>query len=274
MIELKPHQFSTVFPMFSQTHYGGLVAGTLEGGHPGRVFVDNVEKPQVGLVCTKVGYYFLAGDHRCSDASQSLSQLVRDELAPQQIKCLDDPQILIFFHQSGWKEPLLQAFADLKPIVINKKRMVLENNAEENTKNWRKQIPEGMRILPVTIELLEQHPEEARVIELFWGSLKQFEESSLGYWLLDGDIIASSCEAVFVGAREAEISISTPLGYRRRGLARITGSALIETCRKRGLNPIWGCWPENLPSVALARSLGFIDDKEQEIVFFEYHPTD
>jgi RimJ/RimL family protein N-acetyltransferase len=274
MIELKLHQFSKLIPLFSQTHYGGLAAGTLEGGHPGRVFVDNVEHPQVGLVCTKVGYYFLAGDHRCTDAIPSISQLVRDELAPQQIKHLHDPQFLIFYDPAGWNEPLLQVFADLKPIIIHKKRMALGDRAYESMKNWRQQIPEGMHLLPVTTELIEKHPEEAKNIQLFWGSPKRFEEKSLGFWLLDGDGIASSCEAVFIGAEEAEISISTSLEYRRRGLARITASAFIETCWERGLAPIWGCWPENQPSVALAHSLGFVDDQEQKIVFIEFHPTD
>ncbi|MBE0696446.1 MAG: GNAT family N-acetyltransferase, partial [Anaerolineaceae bacterium] len=172
MIELKLDKFSTAFPLFSQTHYGGLVAGTLEGGHSGRVFVDDPAHPQVGLVCTKVGYYFLAGDIRRKDASQTISQLFRNELAPQQIKRLDDAQILVFYNPPGWKEPLLQAFIDLKPTIIHKKRMVLGDSALEAVKKWRDQIPEGMHMVPVTMELLEQHPEEAGSKQLFWDSLK------------------------------------------------------------------------------------------------------
>ncbi len=81
---------------------------------------------------------------------------------------------------------------------------------------------------PVSLELLEQHPEEASALKQFWGSPSRFVEKSLGFWLMEGNSIACSCEAVFIGKGEAEISIATPLGYRRRGLAQLTASAFIE----------------------------------------------
>ena len=120
MIELTAEHFSSIRPLFEQTNFGVLAAETLEGGHPGRAFVDNRDYPQAGLVCTEVGYYFLSG--RCD------------------VKCL----------------------------------------------------------------------------------------------------------------------------------AHLTANALIEACLERGLEPIWGCWPENQPSVSLAHNLGFQDDTEQDF-FFEYY---
>lgn len=272
MIEITPKHFLSLQAIYSQTHFGVLSAGTLEGGHPGRVFVDNLRKPASALVSTRVGYYFLAGNPDNQEVLASIHKLFCEDLGVKQIKALDDPQILLFYEPIGWKTKLLELFIEYKPRTIYKKRMVLSEGYIENylSRKWQDQIPEGIRLVPITAELLSLHPVKAETIKLFWGTIPRFLKKSLGFWLMVGETIASSCEAVFIGAGEAEISISTMLEFRRRGLARLAASAFITTCLECGLTPIWGCWPENQPSVALAKSLGFQDDIEQEICFFEF----
>ncbi len=128
MIELTLKQFSVVLPMFAHTNYGVLAAGTLEGGHPGRVFADNFAHPASALVCTKVGYYFLAGSPEPGEVLPSINKLFRQELAPVQYKKSEDPQILLFYDPGEWKEPLFQTFQDLTPRRIHKNRMVLQQS--------------------------------------------------------------------------------------------------------------------------------------------------
>lgn len=275
MIELKKDQFDRAAPLFRPTHFGALVAGTLEGGHPGRVFVDDPSTPCLALVCTRVGYYFLAGEPQrfadCShsDLSQQLCSLFQQELAPAQMTLTGDPQILIFYDPPVLKDTLFTIFQEQEPIAIYKKRMKLNPGALAALGGWKEKVPAGFDLVQVTPSLLEKHPEKMGEVLLFWDSNEAFCEKSLGVWLMDGDTIASSCEAVFAGAGELEISIATALGYRRKGLARLAGSAFIDTCQARGLQPVWGCWPENEPSVALAYDLGFQDDVDQPVCFFE-----
>lgn len=275
MIELTLKQYSALLPLFLNTNYGVLAVGTLEGNHPGNVFADDLTLPANALVCTKVGYYFLAGNPDQAETLHSINELFRQKLAPEQYNKMKDPQILLFYEPGEWKATLFQTFRDFNPSHIQKKRMVLpQRPVSEYAPDWRSHIPQGMRMAPICLELLEQHPEESNTLKLFWGSPRRFVEKSLGFWLMQGDSIACSCEGVFIGKGEVEISIATPLGYRRRGFAQLTASAFIEACFERSLKPIWGCWPENLPSVSLAQSLGFVDDVVQDICFFEYHPHD
>jgi RimJ/RimL family protein N-acetyltransferase len=269
MIELHPEEFSNLSPLFNQTRFGVLTAGTLEGGHPGRVFVDRPGMPAVALVCTRVGYYFLAGQPG-ADITEEISRLVSTDLAAWQQQNTGDSQMMFFFHHQDWKEFLIKTFQDTNPVLIHKKRLTLRRGTSSATSNWRKRFPERMRMLRVTPELLEQYPEKADEMKLFWGSAELFTDKGLGYWLMDGDTIASSCESVFIGAGEVEISIATSMPYRRRGLARLTAGAFIENCLERNLNPVWGCWPENVASLALARDLGFEDDVDQNACLLEY----
>jgi RimJ/RimL family protein N-acetyltransferase len=269
-IELQPGTFPLVQPLFQQTHYGVLAAGTISGGHPGRIFVDQVDEPQVGLVCTQAGYYFLAGSPDRVETAAQIAQLFREALAPQQWKRLADPQVLIFYETQAWRTALLDAFADQKPIPIRKKRMVRNPDGEGSWKDWTSQIPAGMLLSPITPDLLEKHPAENGNIELFWGTKDRFFSNSFGYWLEDGSQLVCTCEAVFIGGGEVEISIATAPEYRRRGLARLTASAFLDACQQKQLRPIWGCWPENTSSIALAQSLGFTGDVEQDVLLVEF----
>lgn len=272
MIELQPHQFALAGPLFATTHYGVLAAGTLEGGHPGRVFVDHLNQPSAALLCTRVGYYFLAGTPTATIMVE-VRDLFHQTLAPQQFKALNDPQILLFFPTEDWQQPLFAAFQPDHPIRIHKKRMTLTPGAANALHGWPDCIPDGLCLQPLEPEFLSQHPEIGGEVSLFWGSFEVFWQKSLGCCLVDeAGTIASACHAVFIGAGEAEISIFTAPEYRRRGLATLTASAFIEACLARGLKPIWGCFPENLPSVALARKLGFENAVDQPICFWEWKP--
>jgi RimJ/RimL family protein N-acetyltransferase len=60
-----------------------------------------------------------------------------------------------------------------------------------------------------------------------------------------------------VSARWCGIGIETVATYRGRGLARATAQALLGECASRGLVPHWDAWADNLPSVAVAKRIGF-----------------
>ena len=55
-----------------------------------------------------------------------------------------------------------------------------------------------------------------------------------------------------------DIGIDTLDGYRRRGLAQKAAQLLIATLGSRGKWPVWGSEDGNEPSLALARTMGFV----------------
>jgi hypothetical protein len=263
MIELTPSQFPTAAPLFAQAHYGVLTAGTLEGGHPGRVFVDDLPQPRAGLVATRAGYFFLAGPPDAAFLDALFDRFTND-LLPRQVTDLGSPEVVLFFDPPEWHAPLFARFADKRPLRIRKLRHVLPQGAGV-PHGWRDDLPPGLRLAPFSAELFEAHPDLSGEAVLFYGSTARFLEHSLGVCVLDGDTVAGACSAVFTGAGEAEISIHTAEAYRRRGLGCIAAAAFIEACAERGLRPVWGCWPENEPSVRLAGKLGFALDREQPV---------
>ena len=157
------------------------------------------------------------------------------------------------------------------PKLIHKTRIAFDAQAAPALEGWRAQIPAGFCLQPLDAHFLFQHPEIGDEVLLFWENFERFNQNGLGYCLMDdSDRVASVCESVFVGCGEAEISISTAPEFRRRGLAYLTGAAYIEACLQQDLCPVWGCFPENAPSIALATSLGFTKSEQQPICFWEW----
>lgn len=283
--ELSPEQFHLARPLFAATHYGVLAAGTLEGGHPGRVFVDDPALPRAGLVCTRVGYFFLAGAPDAAGLDWLLATFT-GELIPRQKAESGDPEALLFFDPPELGDALLARFAAVRPVRIAKKRHIFPAENAARLRGWREWLPDGLRAAPYSRELLAAQPALAEEAALFYGSCEAFLQKSLGVCILDGDVAAASnggndsargiaacaCCGVFTGNGEIEISIHTAEGYRRRGLATLAAAAFIEASLERGLRPIWGCWPENVPSMLLARKLGFIEDCDQPLCLWVDSP--
>lgn len=266
MIEINPAEYPAAFPLFQATHYGVLAFGTLNGQHPGRVFVDDPQEPKAGLICTRagIGYYFLAGQPSEKETAW-IDEAFTKDFIPAQAAATGSPEVLLFYEPPAWKAGLFEQIAERKPVEIFKHRFTLPPAAAERLRSRRTHVPAGFQVLPYTPELLAAHPEVAEELCLFYGSVEAFLEHSLGVCVLEGETIASTCHAVFTGCSEAEISIATSEAYRRKGLAHIAAAAFMEASLARGLNPIWGCWPNNTPSVMLAQKLGFVEAARQPV---------
>ena len=264
MIELDPGQFSLAIPLFERASYGALGLGTLSGGHPGRVFVDRLPEPRAGLVCTRVGYYFLAGQPSPEQAQQ-VARLLQATLVPWQKDTFENPEFLLFYDPPGWQDPLLPALEAYQPVLIHKLRHTLPGNTHSPVTGWQAGIPDGMRVAALSAELVTAHAELRETAGLFYGSVGGFIQNGLGVAVLDGDEVACVCRTVFSAAGEAEIDILTAEPYRRRGLAFAAASACMEACLVHGIRPVWGCWPENTPSIHLARRLGFTEVESQPV---------
>lgn len=273
MIELGQEQFETVVPLFQATTFGSLAAGTLNGSHPGRVFANRFPTPDAALVCTRagMGYYFLAGEPVDDFITRLPEQFERDFL-PAQKTAQNNPEILIFIPHKGWKEPLFKAFGQHQPVLIHKKRMVLNPAALQSGIEQNGLLPKGMTMCAYTQDLLGCHPDLSEEAAFLYGSTDRFLQYGLGFCVLDGETIASQCFSVFTGAGEVEISVATAPDYRGRGLAKLCTRAFLKASLARGWNPVWGCWPENIPSVNLATGLGFVPDVDQPVCFWAGHP--
>lgn len=79
-------------------------------------------------------------------------------------------------------------------------------------------------------------------------------------------VVSWACAAGVISG-QLEIAIETIPDYRKKGLARIVCSALIEYCLAHSLTPVWNCRRSNRGSVMLALCLGFVE-KDLHLPYF------
>jgi GNAT superfamily N-acetyltransferase len=116
--------------------------------------------------------------------------------------------------------------------------------------------PEVRMLTPADIPLLEVAPDDIR--DSFDDDLNVVleQERIAGAVLPDAGIVAIGATYGFCEPF-VDVAISTLAEYRGRGYARAAASLVASAVQQAGRTPIWSCAPTNLPSLAVARALGF-----------------
>ena len=129
------------------------------------------------------------------------------------------------------------------------------------------------RLMLDDLTLLEALPHEARPIG-FWGDLRtSLAKGLVAGAIFEGKVVATSFIAAR-GQQYVDIGVYVLENYRRRGLAASAASLVARSVQSDGLIPVWGCGSHNLPSLKLARKLGFVESSRRTYVIIEKYLAD
>jgi RimJ/RimL family protein N-acetyltransferase len=129
------------------------------------------------------------------------------------------------------------------------------------------------RLVLSDLPALEALPREAQPVG-FWGHLRaSLTEGLVAGAIVEGKIAATSFVAAR-GQRYADIGVYALENHRRRGLATAAASLVARSVQSDGLIPVWSCGSHNLPSLKLARKLGFVDVSRRTYVIIEKYLAD
>jgi hypothetical protein len=106
-----------------------------------------------------------------------------------------------------------------------------------------------------------------------FGSVERAIQQTIGYCLMHDGQVASEAIAGPLTQGIAEIGVGTRATYRRQGLATITSARVIQECETQGYAPFWNASQQNVPSVALAKRLGFQTERPFRVLAWS-HGTD
>lgn len=252
MYELSPSQQHRIEPLLSRETPGYLFArALLERNHQGRVLADDVVEPATILVVLACGFNYLAGRADDLGTLQAMKSWITRHLAS------DDGYLLLFPTSLAWEEQLPVLFSDAAELIQAGR---IEYSFDEvayarRHLGWRKALPEGY-----VVRRYDRVLAEGQDLAEFWGSIDAFLRHGFGFAVTQGDEVVSRCHTVLVGAKMAEISISTAEPYRRRGFATRAACAFIDHCLAIGVTPAWSCWDNNTVSRYLAEHLGFVQE--------------
>ncbi len=263
MFELTPAQFPLARPLFEPVPYlRAVVFANLDGPQFGRVFVDRLPEPADQLPGSTAAFIwsdalYLAGAWEQAGFSQDFKRFAVAEAFPAK------EHLLFFPFSADRTELVMDLFQEYGITQINRTGFTFDADCfRANCPPSARRVPDGFELRRIDGSF---DASQLGIVEV-WGSLATFYACGIGYAVLREGQPVSSCISIFLGGGHAEIALSTQEPYRRKGLAFLTASAMIDECLARGLIPDWQCF-YNPPSEALALKLGFIDKTEMPIPY-------
>lgn len=240
------------------------------GFNPGWVFVDNIEEPKTAMVWSRgiEGFYFI-GDENNKNFNNSINEYIDKAISPR-AKELG----LSFFEFSGtsleWENTLERVFANHN-IDKSKQFVYRYRNLQAKTLN-EVSIDSDYSVKSVNRELLDSNLENLDFIKSiileWWDSEEDFLKNGVGFCILHGQKVVSSCVTSFTSNDSMESHIVTVEDYRKRGLAKKAVSEFLKYCQDNDYEPYWDCMEKNAGSRALAESLGY--EKAFEYSLYEF----
>lgn len=228
----------------------------------GKIYVDNINKPNTVYAIHPYGISLLFGDYKNVDFNNQFKSYALN------IDNIRNKHEWMQTYPREWDNVLQDLFGNLiiksSENTENKTTGVIELNTRVNFNFNKDKYVQIEKIALSSSEMIvetdnlhfEQMP--GSVIPLkFWNSAKDFKQKGKGFTLLHSGEIASTAYSAFVHEDKLEIGLETVEKYRGSGFAKLTCCKLIDYCLERELIPVWSCRFENTASYKLAQKLGF-----------------
>ena len=228
----------------------------------GKIFVDDLQYPKTYYVLHPYGISLLFGNHGNQHFNQQFKTYALN------LNGSRSNHEWMQTYPRDWDPVLEELFGDLvikaagnsdnktTGIIELNSRVNFRFNREKYLQRKRPYLAAGDWIAETDATYFERM--HGSVIPLkFWDSASDFKEKGKGFTLLHQGQIASTAYSAFVHEGILEIGIETVDGFRGKGFAELTCSALIDYCLESDLVPIWSCRLENTASYELAQKLGF-----------------
>ncbi len=254
MLQVPSEAFQRVSHLFDPSMPNSTVLfSTLEQKTPGRVFVNDIQRPQRAIVVANYrGWTFLGGMYDQSSLDHDLAMLQRmtafeliwpawlgDHLAPVARFAGVIERCEFFDRQPG---------TDITPL-----------------------LPPGSTFRFMDTDLFARCLWYDVVVPAA-GTAANFLANCVGVCLIRGDDILCEAYGIFRGAGRQEIGIITHPAHRRQGYAVRTSERLITHCEAQGIVAYWSCDGSNTGSIKTAHGLGFKTQRAYRQFRYEHTP--
>ena len=274
MIRLQPQQFSKAGPLFTEmAQWNVYVTAVLQQTSHGRIYVDNLEAPQSGILIS-LDRAYLVGRSDNADFNTALRDALTATLLAGDRVNPADPELVITLDSPDWEPALADIVADWRwpPIWGSNQHFTFG----ETQLDWHIALPAGYtiaRLDAVLLQALGEHlPKNiADSLEIGWQNEANFLQHGFGFVALHSNEIVCWCLADVTAEERCEIGIETAVSHRNRGLATAVTAATVEFCQQAGFRHIgWHCEASNHASSRTAQKAGFVLERAYNDYTFIY----
>jgi RimJ/RimL family protein N-acetyltransferase len=275
LIPLEPADYQTVFALFSAPVFSVEMLSILDGNTRGRIFVDDPDSPRYALGWDELATLFVAGPPEGAADPGSFSAALHAWIAETAIPHAQRwgiPDLTLVYDPPTWGANLA--------VLSSKYRLTsAERHHYTHTRASppAAELPPGYILQAINAELLARTNLPGLDwlggwILSFWPTPEAFLDRGLGYVILTSPeegsepTLVSLCVSVFVSGAAYEFGTATDEAHRSRGLSTAATGACVNAGLARGIDPVWHCWADNGPSMAVARKAGFRLEGHHEVL--------
>jgi len=270
VVELKKEEYSIAKNLFSGLHFQINCLAVLNNDAKGRIWVNNKEDPQSGLLVDSIYVMYSAGNPYSVNFNKDIVKIINNEIFPASQADSDTPnEWYMSYDDPAWQYILEVEFEKNNPTPIELYHFIFSEN---KIKNWREEIPDQYSLHQVDSYFLKQdnlknHNHIANWINRSWKSLDDFLNRGFCFYITFNDSeIVSWAISDWATEDKIEMGITTMEGYRQKGLATLVTAAAADYCTKEKNELRWFCATHNIPSWKTAEKVGFIKFKEYFIL--------
>jgi tetratricopeptide (TPR) repeat protein len=273
--ELEPNEVARVRPLFQGFDYSLSIHALIEGNNPGRIFVDDLERPRTALALTVEGC-LLAGDDSHPATNKALRRLFKEHIFTGRVFVEDDWSMTLAVHPEAWVAKLPELVPTHEADELRRYHYL----CREVKFDWRDGLPKGYTVRPVDRDLLIDPalrvPEHIPAkIETYWGTVDRFLAKGTGFCVVHGGEAVSWCIADCRAGDRMDVGIMTAAAHRRRGLAAVATAATVEGCLDHGFAAVgWHCEQDNVGSWKTAEKVGFERTREYSYYYYIFDQAD
>ena len=255
--KLAPHEYPHVRPLFGALDYHLAVDAIIAGDAPAQVYADDPLHPRVALFLPWNPHrIYLAGAVDNAAFNRAAAAVVMERYATRTNPAAPAEPVVYF--APGWEQSIDAILPGATTVKCQRQFLRLKRLQSA----WRAPIPAGFTMRRVDAGLLAErlrHTEYlVEEIHSESHSVDDFLRNEFGYCVQHGDALVGWCLSEYNRPGRCELGIETLEGYRRRGIATLTASAVIEHALAQEITGIgWHCWASNTASIAVATKLGF-----------------
>ncbi len=269
MIQINQENAEQVRLLFDPLAFNVQVSSTLDGNTRGEIWADQPRNPTVGAIWDRILTVYVTGNHENSAFNRALAEWIKSSVAPT-ARSYGDTYFNLYCHPPVWQTHLSNILVGYRAEPGTRWLHTLQDHLSAGPP-----LPKDIGLHRVDDTLLARGDLGERDwlqawVTSFWHTNEDFLKKGVGFVALhQGNKVASLCISLFVSGKQVELGTATNPEFQNRGLSTNLASACVQECLGRGLEPIWQCWDDNLPSLSVARKVGFI--VQQKYTVYKMH---
>ena len=200
---------------------------------------------------------YLAGTDDNAAFNRAAARVVTERYAPR-TNSTELTEFVVYAAPNRWEQTINALVSGAANVKVQRQFLRLKQLQIVR----RTTSPTGFTMRRVDAQLLAeglQHTEDlVEEIHSESPSVDDFLRNKFGYCVQLGNTVVGWCLSEYNRPGHCELGIETLEGYRRRGIATLTASAVIEYALAQDITDIgWHCWANNVASIAVATKVGF-----------------